>query len=84
MSPCPYCAHPSVHSAAPVPVKLSLLLPLTRLLPQGVQEDPRHQGGGASHHHLPARELFLRGHSASFQGPPLRVQGAAQGTQLKC
>lgn len=82
MSPCPYCAHPSVCSGAPVPQKLPRLLPLTRLLPQGIQEDPRHQGGGTSHHHLPAREFFLCGHGASFQGPPLRVQGAAQGTVL--
>lgn len=55
-----------------------------RLLPEGLQEDPRDQGGGAPHHHLPAGELLLRGHRACLPRPALRVQRSSQGESDLC
>jgi len=50
-----------------------------RLLPEGIQENPRDQGGRASHHHLPAGELLLCGHCTCFSGQALWVQRSPQG-----
>ncbi len=48
------------------------------LLPEGVQEDPRDQDGGAGGDDVPAREPILHRHGARVPRPPLRVQGAQQ------
>lgn len=66
-----------------IPHPLALYL---RLLPQGVQEDPCDQSGGAPDHHLPAGEFILRGHRACLPGQALRVQRSPQGGSpfLRC
>lgn len=50
-----------------------------RLLSQGLQEDSSDQAGGENHHHLPERELLLRRHCESIQGPSVRIQRTPQG-----
>ena len=53
-----------------------------RLLSQGVQEGPCDAGAGACRDGVSARELVLRRHGASIQGPAIRVQGPHQGQLL--